>query len=184
VCRSGEAYGIKNLPAERVRVMHVTRSRSPELSLCDRAERPDKPLDLLLGVVIKHRNAHPVAANRQGVVCLQNPETVAADRQFILRTELAGMMIKVETVVPRDGYKLWLRFNDGVEGVADLSDLAGRGVMCAWDDQSVFEAVTITTSGAIEWPGEIDLCADSLYLRVTGKRPEQLFPNLVARTDA
>ena|GEM_PF-4048085 len=52
---------MKNLPAERVRKMHVTCSRSPELSLCDRAERPDKPLDLLLGVVIMHRSAHPVA---------------------------------------------------------------------------------------------------------------------------
>jgi hypothetical protein len=93
-------------------------------------------------------------------------------------------MIKVEKAVPKDGYKLWLRFNDGVEGVADLSDLAGRGVMRAWDDRSVFDAITITESGAIEWPGEIDICADSLYLRVTGKRPEQLFPNLAARADA
>jgi len=93
-------------------------------------------------------------------------------------------MIKVEKAVPRDDFKLWLRFNDGVEGIADLSDLAGRGVMRAWDDRSVFDAVTITESGAIEWPGEIDICADSLYLRVTGKQPEQLFPSLAARADA
>lgn len=93
-------------------------------------------------------------------------------------------MIKVEQAAPSDGYIMWLRFNNGVEGLVDLSDLAGRGMMHPWDDPAIFEAITITESGAIEWPGGIDLCADSLYLRVTGKQPEQHFPNLAPRTDA
>ena len=29
-----------------------------------------------------------------------------------------------------------------------------------------------------DWPGEIDFCPDALYLRMTGQRPEQLFPVL------
>jgi hypothetical protein len=38
--------------------------------------------------------------------------------------------------------------------------------------------VQVTNEGAIEWPGEIDFCPDALYLRMTGQRPEQLFPAL------
>ena len=56
--------------------------------------------------------------------------------------------------------------------------------MSAWNDQSVFEGAKVTASGAVEWPGEIDICGDSLYLRATGKRPEQLFPSLSAVSDA
>ena len=93
-------------------------------------------------------------------------------------------MIRVEKAIARDNFHLWLRFNDGVEGVADLSDLAGRGVLTAWADRTVFEAVTVTASGAVEWPGHIDICADSLYLRVTGKEAAELFPNLAVRADA
>jgi hypothetical protein len=28
------------------------------------------------------------------------------------------------------------------------------------------------------WPGEVDLCPDALYLDVTGKRAEEIFPTL------
>jgi len=93
-------------------------------------------------------------------------------------------MIKVEQVRPEQDYTLWLRFNDGVQGTADLSDLAGRGVLSKWKDRSVFEAVTITDAGAIEWPGGIDLCADSLYLRVTGMEPEEIFESLAKAANA
>ena len=32
--------------------------------------------------------------------------------------------------------------------------------------------------GAIEWGSEIDICPDAMYLRLTGKSPEELFPSL------
>jgi hypothetical protein len=38
--------------------------------------------------------------------------------------------------------------------------------------------VKITSSGALEWPGELDLCPDSIYMRLTGKTPEEVFPSL------
>lgn len=79
-----------------------------------------------------------------------------------------------------EGYRLWLRYDDGTEGTVDLSDLAGRGVFKAWEDRSVFEAARVTESGAIEWPDDIDLCGDALYLRLTGRSPEEVFPRLRA----
>ncbi len=52
-----------------------------------------------------------------------------------------------------------------------------------WQEPGMFEQVRINDEGALEWPGEIDLCADALYLRTTGKKPEELFPSLQHRFD-
>jgi hypothetical protein len=81
-------------------------------------------------------------------------------------------------VTPREGHRIWLRFDDGVEGEVDLSDLVGKGVFEAWADRSFFGAVHIGPQGQIAWSEQIDLCPDALYLRITGKSPEALFPNL------
>ena len=82
------------------------------------------------------------------------------------------------------GYRIWLRYADGVEGEVDLSHLAGRGVFKVWSDRKVFEGVHIDGSGAIAWSEELDLCPDALYLRLTGKTAEELFPALKTSVDA
>ena len=89
-------------------------------------------------------------------------------------------MFKIAEVKALSGYRLWLRFTDGVEGEVDLSDLAGRGVFEAWNDRRFFEEVHIDDSGALAWGKQLDLCPDALYLRLTGKTPEEVFPNLKA----
>lgn len=76
-------------------------------------------------------------------------------------------------------YKIWVRFADGVEGQVDLSYLAGRGVFSLWNDYRVFQEVHIGPGGEIAWNEEVDLCPDSIYLKLTGKAPEDVFPNLV-----
>ena len=80
---------------------------------------------------------------------------------------------------PLDGFRLRWKYEDGIEGIVDLSDLAGRGVFEPWFDGNTFEAVTISESGAIDWPGEIDLCPDALYIRSTGTQAEEIFPGLM-----
>ena len=87
-------------------------------------------------------------------------------------------MLKPIEVKPLPGYKLWLRYSDGVTGVVDLSDLVGQGVFSVWKDPAYFERVRIGDHGAIIWDEELDLCPDALYLKITGKTPEELFPNL------
>lgn len=87
-------------------------------------------------------------------------------------------MNRITDVRVLNGYRIWLRFADGVEGDVDLSDLAGRGVFSAWSDRLFFESARISTSGALEWGSNLDLCPDSLYLRLTGKTPEEIFPAL------
>ena len=89
-------------------------------------------------------------------------------------------MQNVVFVKPLLDFKLRLTYDDGVEGVADLSHLAGRGVFSLWNKPGEFEKVYIGESGQIAWSDEIDLCPDALYLRITGKKPEDIFPNLRA----
>ena len=82
-------------------------------------------------------------------------------------------IIAIQTLVD---HKLKLRFDDGVEGVVDLSADVGKGVFAAWQDPKHFASVKIEHGGrSLEWPGEIDLCADALYLEITGMTVEQLF---------
>jgi len=88
------------------------------------------------------------------------------------------MMKKVIEVRRLSGYRIWLRYADGVTGEVDLSHLAGRGVFKVWSDRKVFEGVRVDQSGAIAWGEDIDLCPDALYLRLTGKAADELFPKL------
>lgn len=87
-------------------------------------------------------------------------------------------MRKITQVKVLQGYRLELTFDDGVCGTVDLSDLAGKGVFALWHDRHFFEQVRIGSFGELVWSDEIDLCPDSLYLKVTGKKPEDVFPAL------
>ena len=75
-------------------------------------------------------------------------------------------------------FRIWLRYDDGTEGEVDLSDLAGRGVFQAWNDTTFFNSVRLGSHGAIEWGENLDICPDAMYLRLTGKSPEEVFPAL------
>ena len=87
-------------------------------------------------------------------------------------------MHRVTRVEVLQNYTLDLVFSDGTHGTVDLSDLAGRGVFSSWDDYERFRKVRIGESGELLWEEQIDLCPDSLYLKATGKTPEEVFPGL------
>ncbi len=87
-------------------------------------------------------------------------------------------MKKIVAFKVLEGYRVWLHFDDGVEGEADLSHLVGQGVFAAWADYDFFRQARLADFGSLTWPGDLDLCPDALWLRITGKAPEDLFPNL------
>ena len=87
-------------------------------------------------------------------------------------------MAKPVEVRPLENYRLWLKYSDGVEGIVDLSHLAGKGVFQLWNDYGEFQKVHIGPSGEVAWSDQVDLCPDALYLRLTGKKPEDIFPKL------
>lgn len=75
-------------------------------------------------------------------------------------------------------FRLYLRYSDGVEGVVNLSHLAGKGIFRIWDRAGAFDGVSIGSAGEIRWGDAVDLCSDALYLELTGKSPDEVFPNL------
>lgn len=87
-------------------------------------------------------------------------------------------MLKPVAVKALPGYKLHLRYEDGVEGDVDLSHLMGKGVFALWNDPQAFEHVSIAVDGAITWSDKVDICADALYMQITGKSPDDVFPKL------
>lgn len=88
------------------------------------------------------------------------------------------VMVRPVSVRPLPNYRIHLEFSDGAKGEVDLSDLVGKGVFRVWNDYSLFQRVHIGAERRIQWEDDIELCADSLYLKLTGKTPEELFPML------
>lgn len=87
-------------------------------------------------------------------------------------------MQKITKAEPCEGYRVDLTFDDGVTGIVDLSYLVGRGVFSSWQDYAAFRLVHVGETGDLRWPDGIDLCPDSLYIKVSGKSIEQVFPEL------
>ena len=83
--------------------------------------------------------------------------------------------MKVTAVKPLSDCRVEVEFDNGKRGIIDLSDYAGVGVSEAWSNPGFFEQISITDNGALAWPGELDLCPDVLYMRLTRKSPEELF---------
>jgi hypothetical protein len=94
---------------------------------------------------------------------------------------MVKIMHKIANVTVLINYKLELEYADGRRGIVDLSHLAGKGVFCLWNDYDVFRKVKIGSSGELLWNDQVDLCPDSLYLKLTNQKPEDLFPSLKQR---
>ncbi len=87
-------------------------------------------------------------------------------------------MRKITEVKVLPAQRLELTFDNGVRGVVDLSGLAGQGVFAIWNDPRFFAKVQVGPMGELTWGDRIDLCPDSLYLKITGQKPEDIFPAL------
>jgi len=69
------------------------------------------------------------------------------------------------------GRRLWLRFEDGIEGEIDLDRVIGefRGVLAALLDPAFVAKVRVHPEfGTVTWPGELDLDPVVLYCAVRG----------------
>ena len=90
-------------------------------------------------------------------------------------------MHKIKEVQVLENYQLHLTFKDGTQGIADVSELVGKGVFALWNDYDEFRKVKIADTGELFWSEQVDLCSDSLFLKVTGKKPQDIFPRLKNR---
>ena len=76
-------------------------------------------------------------------------------------------MVDVLRLRPLEGYRLWLRFTDGSEGVRDLSPLIARGgeMVRPLKDPAFFARVFVEM-GAVTWPNGFDLDPINLYMEM------------------
>ncbi|MCC6500655.1 MAG: DUF2442 domain-containing protein [Anaerolineales bacterium] len=84
----------------------------------------------------------------------------------------------LKEVKPLKDFRLRVKYSDGTEGEVDLSEYAGKGVFALWDDYSQFEKVTIGSSGELVWNEDVDMDGLGIYLKLTGKKPEDILPKL------
>ena len=65
---------------------------------------------------------------------------------------------KIVACQPRAHYRVWIRFDDGLEGEVDLSHLVGKGVFEAWKSVDFFNKVRVDpVSDTLAWGEDIDL---------------------------
>ena len=83
--------------------------------------------------------------------------------------------VRISQVTPKEGFILHLQFDDGTAGQVDLSDLAGQGVFTGWCENDAFFHLKIGSAGELSWDCGVDMCADALYLRLTGKNSTEVF---------
>lgn len=85
---------------------------------------------------------------------------------------MEDLLRDVLEVKPVGGYRLYLRFDDGVSGVVDLEPilLPFDGVFEPLRDRSYFEQVRVNADiGTICWPNDADIAPETLYALVTGR---------------
>ena len=77
------------------------------------------------------------------------------------------MIIKPILVKAIEKYKIFVKFNDHTEGIADISDLAGKGIFKIWDKNSNFSKVYINTeTDGIAWSDEAEIDPETVYKEV------------------
>ena len=72
--------------------------------------------------------------------------------------------MRITACKAEEDYKLWLRFEDGLEGRVFLGNLLEIGAFQLWRDVREFEKVSVDPETAtVTWDGGIRLDADILY---------------------
>lgn len=65
---------------------------------------------------------------------------------------------KIVACKPLENYRIWIRFDDGLEGEVDLNHLVGKGVFEAWNSIEFFNQVHVDLkSDTVAWGEDIDL---------------------------
>lgn len=93
-------------------------------------------------------------------------------------------MIQVIEATYQDEYKVWIKFNTGESGVVDLKDLVQKYKVAApLLDKNEFRKFYLDGWPTLAWPCGFDLAPESLYERITGKRPAWQHPETVQETE-
>ena len=93
---------------------------------------------------------------------------------------MTGIWPNPIAVEPRDGFRIWVRYEDGVEGELDVSHLADLPIFEVWSNREFFEGVHINDFGAVSWgfpegdDMELDIAPETGYARLLGIRKDDM----------
>jgi hypothetical protein len=81
------------------------------------------------------------------------------------------MLVDVIEVRPLEDHRVFIRFEDGVQGEIDVAEIvAFEGVFAPLRDPARFAEVRVHPElGTVYWPNGADLDPDVLYAKVSGK---------------
>lgn len=76
-------------------------------------------------------------------------------------------MIKPVKAEALSKYKIFISFEDGISGEADLSDSAGKGIFKFWDEGNNFQNVFINPETyGIAWSEELEIDPETVYKQI------------------
>ena len=72
-------------------------------------------------------------------------------------------------VEARPRFHIHLEYGDGISGEVDLTPFVGLPAFKAWATLGEFEKVHVSDWGSVAWDpeGNLELCPDTLYLRLS-----------------
>lgn len=72
-------------------------------------------------------------------------------------------MPEIVAVEPREGWIIWVRFADGVEGEHDVSDLKNFSRYAPLADRAVFDGVYVNDVNGIAWLDDLEIAPCPIY---------------------
>ncbi|AFY40926.1 DUF2442 domain-containing protein [Nostoc sp. PCC 7107] len=81
------------------------------------------------------------------------------------------MLKDIIAVQPKEGYQLYIKFEDNKQGIIDISKLISfTGIFAPLKDINYFHQVKINSElGTIYWENGADFDPDVLYAEITGE---------------
>lgn len=123
-----------------------------------------------------------------------SPRTLGLVTEWAAREEIgasqedqtAGVSVMLKDIVearPSGGYRLFVRFEDGVQGEVDLETIIQfEGVFASLKDRTEFARVSVNQElGTVCWPSGADLDPDVLYAIITNSPIPDFNPHSPAR---
>jgi hypothetical protein len=90
--------------------------------------------------------------------------------------------MKIKHVTYAGDYSIQIEFEDGINGIVNLSDLIGAGIFSVLKDPVQFAKV-YTTGYSVAWSDDLEIDAANIYSELTGKDPATYFTQTTYATN-
>ena len=90
--------------------------------------------------------------------------------------------MKIKNVKYTGDYSIEVEFEDGINGIVDLSEFIGTGIFSILKDPLQFAKV-YTTGYSVAWSDDLEIDAANIYSELTGKDPATYFTQTTYATN-